>query len=225
MRFLAFLAVLLAAGMATAADNVGAALADARVQGVSVQPYLRYLDLTAVQEKGRKDLRAALASHVNGASREPDIVPPAAVSETLLRINLKDYRWSPALWEKLLEVPEPYYHLSVEVEEDVFAVTEYGNWFDTYGRTCTKGTPGAVWRTTETRREKTGTRKVKRANASAFWLDPREISELIVLTQTQIPIVRGDWFFAQTSIQKDRVVGYCMISWGSERKAKTSGTS
>jgi hypothetical protein len=40
------------------------------------------------------------------------------------------------------------------------------------------------------------------------WLNGADYAELIRLTNTQTPILRGDWFLAQTCAQKDRVAGY-----------------
>lgn len=47
-----------------------------------------------------------------------------------------------------------------------------------------------------------------RQSAAAPWLNTQQITELMALTVSQVPIVRGDWFFAQTAIQADRAVGY-----------------
>lgn len=207
MRLWAFIALLALGSVAVASpgEAVAAAAADVRTLPVGIQPYVRYLDLSGCREKERGDLKHALASHVNGASRGLDIVPPVVVTPTLLRINLKDYVWDVKLWEKLLDVPEPWFHFPVEVVEDVFKDVELGYWVDGRGNQYNETGAGRTWQTVRVEKRKVGTRKVRRANAS---IDAPGIAELITLTQSQIPIVRGDWFFVQTSIQKDRAVGY-----------------
>jgi hypothetical protein len=49
--------------------------------------------------------------------------------------------------------------------------------------------------------------KKESARAAGFWLgDPAQVSKLIKLTNSQVPILRWDWFFAETSIQEGRGV-------------------
>lgn len=48
----------------------------------------------------------------------------------------------------------------------------------------------------------------EKTSAAAPWLPFAEIAELIQLTGSKVPIVRGDWFFSQTAIQADRQAGY-----------------
>ena len=49
--------------------------------------------------------------------------------------------------------------------------------------------------------------KKESARAAAFWLgDPGSVSKLIKLTNSQVPILRWDWFLAETSIQEGRGV-------------------
>lgn len=47
-----------------------------------------------------------------------------------------------------------------------------------------------------------------RKAAAAPWLDAKAIGELIVLTQSQTPILRLDWFVVQTATQDGRKAGY-----------------
>lgn len=44
--------------------------------------------------------------------------------------------------------------------------------------------------------------------AGARWIGGEHYAKLIAATQSQVPIVRGDWFFFQTCQQQDRKAGY-----------------
>lgn len=74
-----------------------------------VRPHVRYL---AISGKNTVSDAKVLSGHINGLSREPDIVPPALVGSNVLRINLKDYGWSAAVFEKLAN-SDPYYHVDI----------------------------------------------------------------------------------------------------------------
>lgn len=169
---------------ATPAGAVALARDDVLRQTPALRPYLRYLSLHGLPAAERARAAKVLSFHVNSLSTEAEIVPPAPVGDgSLLRINLIDYGWSRKTWEKLADV-EPYFHVRLEKDQ------EYGH-YDQYGQ----------WVTTETRKEK--------VTATAPWIaeTPQQqaiIKGLIEVTQSQVPIVKADWFFAQTAIQADR---------------------
>jgi hypothetical protein len=193
-RALLFLALL--GGSAPAAgpaDGVLLALADCQKLPIDRQQQARYLSLYAIPEKDRPKWEKVLVFHVNSLSREPELAAPFKVAPDLLRVFLDDYQWDRKVWERLLEVPDPYYH--AVVERVVVVQQEYG-YFAGPGRTN--------WVTTRVVPEK----QKKRVNASAPWLPTVEVAALIALTQSQIPLVRADWFLFQTAIQKDRKAGY-----------------
>jgi len=57
-----------------------------------------------------------------------------------------------------------------------------------------------------------------RETIAAPWLPQDELAELRLLTQSRRPILRADWFFAQTAIQEGRQVGYYdMLGIGKKR--------
>lgn len=176
------------------ADAVLAAAADVQRHPPEVRPYLRYLSLYHVEGKALTDWQTVVDFHANALSVEAKLTPAARVNPSLLRVNLLDYGWSAKVWEKLLQV-EPYFHAAVEVEK-VIETQGYHPGGEVNG---TYYAPGNY-----TFREK---KKVK-AVAAAPWLPAKEVALLAAECQTQIPIVRGDWFFSQTSIAKDRVAGY-----------------
>jgi len=133
------------------------------------------------------------------------------------RIDLSDYGWTPALWERLLETNEPYYHQRqlVETVEYVTEFEERGNYYDGFGQgriiTITheeaKKRIDLAWRTTE--------RIPKRIEKKKFTeqsvLDPSNGLDALLLarmTGSQIPMMRADKWLYETAIAKDRKVGY-----------------
>lgn len=50
--------------------------------------------------------------------------------------------------------------------------------------------------------------KKTRDTVHAPWLPPAQIAELANLCGSRVPILRADWFFFQTAVQKDRQAGY-----------------
>jgi hypothetical protein len=193
-RALLFLAVF--AGSASAAgpgDAVAQALADCKALPTDRQQQARYLSLYAIPEKDRPKWEKVLVFHVNSLSREPELAVPVKVAPDLLRVYLDDYQWDRKVWERLLDAPDPYYHALVE--QTVVVQQEYGYF---------AGPGKSSWVTTRVVPEK----QKKRVQASAPWLPALEIAALIALTQSQIPLVRADWFLFQTAIQKDRKAGY-----------------
>jgi tetratricopeptide (TPR) repeat protein len=78
------------------------------------RPYARYFTITHLYNANLSDdelqtYRHGLSKLVNSLSWQPDIVVPRAIdpAQTLLRIDLRDYRWNAQVWKRLLE-PYPY---------------------------------------------------------------------------------------------------------------------
>ncbi len=204
-----FVLVFSGAAAAQPASAVPIALADAKTIPTDQRIRTRYLSLHNIPAKDRVVFLQVLSGQVNQISRSSEIVPPRVVAADLVAINIDDYRWSTAVWEKTAE-HDPYFHAQVDVVEVIEEVEEYGNWWYN-GRTVERGTPGAVWRTTRT--EKVKKEKRTRKTGSAPWLPAPQIAELITLTQSQSPILRADWFFVQTARQlslrnKQTGIGY-----------------
>ncbi len=193
---------------------VQAALADARRQPRTVVKDCRYLSLYGVPVKLRAEFLLVLSFHCNSLSREAEIVRPLLVAPDLVRISLLDYGIDPKVWDKLAE-HDPYFHaqlvkqvVAVAVEEEV----EVGHWHrkgdnQIVTPVFAKANPAAVWW------EKTGTQKrvAKKQDAkqetltsAAPWLGTQDIAGLILLTGSEVPIVRADWFVAWTAIQAGR---------------------
>ncbi len=197
MRLLAalfLLALLATAGRANpSAEAVKEALADAQGLPPEAAQRTRYLSLHAFPPAARAEAAKVLAFWANSLSRESDLIPPRKVSDGLLAVVLDDYGWKAKTWEKLLDV-EPYFHQLLEVTEVVSQ--EYGYYTNAAAKTG--------WVKTRVAKEV----KVVKKTASAQWLPLNDIARLIVLTGSEVPVVRGDWWFYQTAIQKDRKAGY-----------------
>src|SRR5262249_12399155 len=217
VRVAALLLFLAAAGAAAAGDALALALADARALPPDARPHVRYLELPgSLPERARAEFLKVLAFHVNSLSREAAFAPPAGhpapvlASPTLARVYLPDYGWDSKVYERLGPL-DPYYHVKVRTTEfeEVDELQTVGRYY-LGGRPVRPGTPGAVW--VDEGKEPTG-RKIKRpkggarakdVTAAAPWLDAAAIAELVALTQSQVPLLRADWFFVQTARELDR---------------------
>jgi hypothetical protein len=182
-------------------DAVAQALTDIQTQPEHVRPYLRYFSLYATKPTDRDALVRSLGFWCNSLSRQAFFTLPRRVRDDLYAVNLKDYDWDPKVWEKLLD-SEPYFHtLVVEPPTETTVVEKWpGGVWPHDGKHYAQG--AFEYSRKETRK---GGRKVQGA---APWLDSTRISALITQTQSQVPIVRADWWIYQTSIQLDRKAGY-----------------
>jgi hypothetical protein len=177
---------------------VTAALNDCDQQAKEDQPFLRYLYLPVNSDVFFQALRV----HVNLLSREAQLAYPKQVMPGLWRVDLRDYQWNPKVWEKLADI-DPYFHRKqnqeiVEViteEVEVYVDQPYGYY------------SGSTFIQTEVRREKQ-TRKRKREKRSRVVqsllyvpLGAGQLASLSLLSQSQAPIVRADWFLVQGARQ------------------------
>lgn len=144
--------------------------------------------------------------------RYKTIAPDEWQHVELIRINLRDYGWSPEIWEKLPAhgFTEPSYSTG-KTEKVIERYQEYGYWRDIRtGQQCARDNPGAEWVTT--RREpiyKEVTQKVTTNTKAGKWIaDLPEYQDLHRLTKSQVPVVFADWWSWYTWIQNGRVVGY-----------------
>lgn len=213
LRPILLLLLSLPAQAGSPAAAVVAARLDAQRQPKLAHDY-RYLMRSPLDRTGQElaTFLKVLAFHVNGLSSESEIVRPVLVSPDLFRISLLDYGESFAkTWEKLA-ANDPYFH--AQLVKTVVAVVEteeveVGHWHLKSDNRIVppayaKANPTLVWW------EKTGTQKRAKPAAretitsAGPWLPPADIAALVLLTGSQVPIVRADWFVAWTSIQADR---------------------
>jgi tetratricopeptide (TPR) repeat protein len=85
---------------------------DADVQKLDERrgPFARYFTITHLHNLGLSDdeletYRQGLSKLVNSLSWEPDIAVPQAIdaAKTILRIDLRNYRWSAEVWQRIIE--------------------------------------------------------------------------------------------------------------------------
>lgn len=191
-----------------------AALADADTQAVEDQPFLRYLFHPGTEDELAL-FTPGVRLHVNLISREVSFAYPKVIVPGLWRVDIRDYAWDARVFEKLSDI-DPYFHrkdvqivdleidvvVDVEVEIEVVVDQEYGH-YDHYGR----------WKTTEVRQEKQKKKvlqqkiqkqKVQEHRNRNLLYVPQgaaQLAGLALLLQTQVPIVRADWFFVQGARQ------------------------
>lgn len=99
----------------TEATLLKAIVQDLQAANERDRPYLRYYSLANIANNpdvpdNRLALyRGALSKLVNHLSWNPQIVKPITVHEsgTLLRIDLRDYDWTPAIWQRII-IAYPY---------------------------------------------------------------------------------------------------------------------
>ncbi len=143
---------------------------------------IRYLSLYHMTLEERERVILATSLHVNHLSRSPVLAAPVVIYQR----NKADGRSVPVL----MRVDMTHYGWKAETWEKLAPVNVYYN----------------VTRDFEEKVK--GKKVVKEQAVAARWLPKEPIGLLLLLTRSQTPIVRADWFFTQTVIQKNRAVGY-----------------
>jgi hypothetical protein len=202
--------VLSATVQADPSQSVQAALFDAHRLPPQAPYYVRYFDFSSIPQDERLQFKAAFIFHVNSLSTQAEffLVPqpfpvitntalPNSVwlNPNLVRIDLRDPGWDPAVFERLKDV-EPYFHSRVIADVDVTREEFWPGGVDKKGDSYDRGSyPVTV---------KAG-KSYSVANPA---LPQKDILELARLCSSEVPIVRADWFFFYTSQNVDRVAGY-----------------
>lgn len=98
-------------------DDIEACMVkDLRTLSEESKPFIRYLNLETLYNGGRRGeierTKLALNKLLNSLSWKKDIKNPVQVDATgtLLRLDLRDYKWTPEMWEEISKVnpyPEP----------------------------------------------------------------------------------------------------------------------
>lgn len=190
---------------------VGLAVGDLLRLPPEARQSARYLTLENIPLDLREEAYLVLCGHLQHLSRESDIVRPRIIPGSggaLLRLHTDDYGWSRSVWESLA-TESPYTHVRLEIVEEVISHV-------------VRPWPGGVWPKdgkvyaagsfTYYAEVRTPVRTVKE-NALAPWLaygkkGKANLAALVEMTQSKVPLVRGDWFFNQTAIQFGRKPGY-----------------
>jgi hypothetical protein len=165
---------------------VTAALADLDRQAVEDAVFYRYLYLPA-DLVYLPTFEKALRLHVNLISREARFAYPLAVGEGLWRVDLRDYQWDPRVFEKLAGI-DVYFHRQQITIEEVRVPWPGGTW---------KGdgyyyAPNSFY----TYHNKKVVKSLLYAPLSAG-----QLASLALLTHSNVPIVRADWFLVQGARQ------------------------
>lgn len=98
----------------TTEDMLQAMHEDAKTYHENDRKFIRYVTLTHLYNAGRSEdelqsFRHGVAKLVNSLSWGRRIVPPAAIdpARTILRVDLRDYKWTASIWDKL-SLQDPY---------------------------------------------------------------------------------------------------------------------
>ncbi len=174
----------------TPADAMSQVHADLARMPAEARTYARYLTTYNVPTEQRTKLIQAISGHVNGLSRSVDLSAPRIIPDTqgsLLRIDLRDYEWDVALWEKLVD---PAFTTVVQT----VVPWEGGSW---EGQHYARGS-FTYYRKTQ---------------AIGPWLTEtedgrRKLTDVTTWTYSNSPVVRGEWFIYQTAVQEGRAPGY-----------------
>ncbi len=204
-RFLsALLTLFLALGSARALtpnQAVAVALSDLDTLAKEDQPFVRYLYLpmpaTGIEYR---NFVTAQRLGVNLISREAQLAYPLEVGPGVFRVDLRDYQWSVKVFDKLGDI-DPYFHRNDVVTEIVTVTEDYYEWW-----------PGGFWRdgcyyypnSFQVQRQRQ--KRVKRQVVKRTLYVPQgagQLASLVLLTDSNAPIVRADWFLVQTARQVD----------------------
>jgi len=166
--------------------------------------YIRYLDLHNIPPSNRQNYYDIISVILNGFIKERNaIVTPAwgGPDNTMIRVNLFDYRIDPKAWDKLGE-QDPYFH-QIILKQDVVTKevqTEELEWYKTglyYGSDINK----PEWKQRYKTKQVVETSKPVRKQVAAGWLHKDPAGELGVLLQTNFPILRADWFITNVTLE------------------------
>ena len=129
------------------------------------RPFLRYLTLSHLHNSGAcaeelKSYERALSKLVNSLSQDPVVTPPVVLDDpatygTILRIDIRDYRWDAQLWEDIASANPFSVKYAGAVAEDLIDAAGTSTPFqsaDSFLQTASRGdlyykilgTPGTV---------------------------------------------------------------------------------
>jgi hypothetical protein len=189
------------------ASAVVSALADVLAYPGGHHAQVRYLSAYNADEKDLPTLDVLASYGLNSLSfghpKAPVLVE--GTGGRLWRVVLSDYDISPRTWDTLgrkgsgrAPFPDPYFHLTDDVEEDEYGWAYYGEWQDSYGarvdRATVQANPSAYrWVRQDRKWEKIGAHTLRKT-LQAPWLPEDDLVRLIAETDSYFPILRLDWF-------------------------------
>jgi hypothetical protein len=188
----------------TPASAVEPALRYVRGLPPDSRPFTRFLSAYNAHPDDLRGWQLDATFALNSLSRNGVAVPPALVPGSggrLLAFSLEDYRIPRRAWRRLADLgsgrdpyPDPFFHLEVDEEKDVYEDSDLGHWEDGQGARVEEGAPGAAWVKTGVRRRKVGSRHVRTLQAQPPWLPRRDTLALVAETECESPVLRLDWF-------------------------------
>lgn len=148
--------------------------------------------------------------HVNQLSRNARRIVPEMVNPTLMRLNIEDYYWRRAVWEKLADA-DPYFHVTLVKEEKTESDWPGGVWHED-GRYY----PPGAFKIIRTKRQEKRVGAVQLHSTQEYHLlvagkikeSDTAIGQLLYHTQSQAPILDAVWFYQQTVTDINRTPGY-----------------
>lgn len=172
--------------------------------------HFRYFDQHYLPDKnGREKNARILSGHINGLSRESDLVRPFVVDPDcwVLRIDLREYRLDPKVYEQLADA-DPMYHVKTVIET-VTEVEERTPWpggvYKPENKYYDKGAFNLV-----TKKKVVEKKEIKTALAPI--LTEGEglalTAELVKWTGSSVFVLPMEFFFNQSAAQVDRNPGY-----------------
>lgn len=188
------------------------------------RPYIRYLSLhNFAHDAAEVDVMVRLCRFViNSLSRAGSpqpVLKVAGTGDTLLRLNISDFRWKRDVWEKLGR-QDPYFHADgdrtdvaiVPQTKTTVATVEVEEEYQQYwpGGTDKEGKYFPAGNYTYKRKVKKPVVQEQAAPSVAvpvaqqparvhgLDLHPDKVERLGLLTVSDAPILRGDWFIATT---------------------------
>lgn len=170
--------------------------------------------------------QGVLKGHPNQLSRGGLLVPPHRVNSHLLRLYLRDYKWSREQWEKLSDPysldPEAVRVKIVEVKKTF--IWDGPEWDKHKGVWPGDGKfyPRRAFEYTQWVKEEVPLAKTR---AVAPWFidtdeDEKIVQEVVYATGTSAPLVHVEWWFNQTAVDSLRPAGY--YSWFGLQAEKSS---
>lgn len=189
-------------------------------------------------EKEREDAVRTLSGHVNQLSRATDIqsllaqpglyysgVVPGTGAK-LIRLDIGDFGWKRETIERLAKV-DPYFHAKIETVKDPAIIIPAGYEWRKLNTDIVLVKDGVavggfqegsgqyqrmvrgIWVPGQAQSPVPYGKNISVLVREVFapWVNPK-IVELSALLNSQVPILRADWFFNQTIAQVDRVAGY-----------------
>lgn len=146
------------------------------------RPRMMYLSMYNVPLDERAKMVLTVKGHLNGINRTADLRAVGVIDDEVIVIDITGYGWDQALRNKL---PDPYF--TDKTDKDEIVKWQGGVWPGD-GKTYAKSSFTVAI--------------PKGTVVPAPWFTG--LQEAAILNQSRVPLVRADWFVAQTGAQEGR---------------------